>query len=97
MKRLPWAPWKCWNRIPAASHKRQVHLGIDYGTSVSQIVFRDTGSPAGQRAVLALRNGSFRIPSRGAGIRGSVIPLNAALPHLLKRRLDREVGQPLEK
>jgi hypothetical protein len=26
-----------------------------------------------------------------------VIPPNAARPHLLKRRLDREVGQPLEK
>jgi len=29
-------------------------------------------------------------------LRGSVIPLNTARPHVLTRRLDREVGQPLE-
>ena len=33
----------------------------------------------------------------GCPVRGSVIPLNAARPHLLTGRLDREVGQPLEK
>jgi hypothetical protein len=63
MKRLPWAPWKFWNRTPA-SPKRQVHLGIDYGTSVSKIVFRDSSAPGGESAVLVLLNGSFRIPSR---------------------------------
>jgi hypothetical protein len=63
MKRLPWAPWKFWKRIPA-SPKRQVHLGIDYGTRVSKIVFRDNGAPGGESAVLVLRNRSFRIPSR---------------------------------
>src|SRR5271156_4172485 len=63
MKRLPWSPWKFWNRTPA-SPKRQVHLGIDYGTSVSKIVFRDSSAPGGESAVLVLLNGSFRIPSR---------------------------------
>lgn len=63
MKKLPWASWKFWNRIPA-SPKRHIHLGIDFGTSVSKIVFRDSGAPAAESAVLVLRNGSFRIPSR---------------------------------
>jgi hypothetical protein len=63
MKKLPWASWKFWNRAPAPP-KRRVHLGIDYGTSVSKIVFRDNGAPRGESAVLVLRNGSFRIPSR---------------------------------
>jgi hypothetical protein len=63
VKRLPWAPWKFWNRIPPPA-KRRVHLGIDYGTSVSKIVFRDNGAPGGESAVLVLHNGSFRIPSR---------------------------------
>jgi hypothetical protein len=63
MKKLPWALWKFWNRN-SASPKRQVHLGIDYGTSVSKIVFRDNGAPGGESAVLVQRNGSFRIPSR---------------------------------
>jgi hypothetical protein len=63
MKRLPWPPWKLWNQDPASS-KRRVHLGIDYGTSVSKIVFRDNGAPGGESAILVLRNGSFRIPSR---------------------------------
>jgi hypothetical protein len=60
MRRLPWPPWKLWNQTPASS-KRRIHLGIDYGTSVSKIVFR--GAPGGG-AVLVLRDGSFRIPSR---------------------------------
>jgi hypothetical protein len=63
MKKLPWAPWKFWNRTPALP-KRQVHLGIDYGTSLSKIVFRDNDAPGGESAVLVLRNGSFQIPSR---------------------------------
>jgi hypothetical protein len=63
MRRLPWAPWKFWNRIPS-SPKRRIHLGIDYGTSVSKIVFRDYGAPGGESAVLVLRNGCCRIPSR---------------------------------
>jgi len=63
MKRLPWPPWKSWYRAPASS-KRRIHLGIDYGTSVSKIVFRDNGAPGGNRAVLVLHNGSFRFPSR---------------------------------
>jgi hypothetical protein len=63
MKRLTWTSWKFWNRI-RASPKRRVHLGIDYGTSASEIVFRDNGAPGGESAVLVLRSGSFRIPSR---------------------------------
>ena len=63
MKKLPWTPWKFWNRTPALP-KRQVHLGIDYGTSPSKIVFRDNDAPGGESAVLVLRNGSFQIPSR---------------------------------
>jgi molecular chaperone DnaK (HSP70) len=63
MKRLPWTPWKFWNRTPVPS-KRRIHLGIDYGTSVSKIVFRDKGAPGGETAAIVLRNGSLRIPSR---------------------------------
>ena len=63
MKDSAWATWKFWKRVPA-SPKRHVHLGIDYGNSTSKIVFRDYGVPSGGRAVLVLRNGSPRIPSR---------------------------------
>ena len=63
MKRSSWAPWKFWRAAPAPA-KRQVHLGIDYGTSVSKIAFRDNCAPRGESAVLVLRNGSSRIPSR---------------------------------
>jgi hypothetical protein len=48
----------------AATKKRRIHLGVDFGTSASKIVFRDYGAPGGERAVLLLRHGSFRIPSR---------------------------------
>jgi hypothetical protein len=47
-----------------ASPKRRIQLGIDFGTSVSKIVFRDSSAPSAESAVLVLRNGSFRIPSR---------------------------------
>lgn len=63
MKRLPLASWKIWNRIPA-SPKRSVRLGIDYGSIASKIVFRDRDAPVEGSAVLVLRNGSYRIPSR---------------------------------
>jgi hypothetical protein len=63
MKRLPWAQWKFWNRIPT-SPKRRVHLGIDYGNAFSKMVFRHKAAPGKERAVLVLRNGSSRIPSR---------------------------------
>jgi len=46
------------------SPKRRFHLGIDYGTSASKIVFRDYGAPGGEAAIIVLRNGSIRIPSR---------------------------------
>jgi len=46
------------------SSKRRFHLGIDYGTSASKIVFRDYGAPGGEAAFVALRDGAFRIPSR---------------------------------
>jgi hypothetical protein len=64
MKKSVWSSWKFWNRVPA-SLKRHIHLGIDYGTNTSKIVFRDYGiSSSGGRAELVLRNGSPRIPSR---------------------------------
>src|SRR5271156_6810630 len=63
VKKLPWASWKFWNRVPA-SPKRRVQLGIDYGTSMSKIVFRDNVPAGGESAVVVLHNGSVRIPSR---------------------------------
>jgi hypothetical protein len=46
------------------SPNRRFHLGIDYGTSASKIVFRDYGAPGGEAAVVVLKDGSIRIPSR---------------------------------
>ena len=63
MNKLPWASWKFWNRVPQ-SPVRRVHLGIDYGTSMSKMVFRDDAPGGGESAVLVLHNGSVRIPSR---------------------------------
>ena len=63
MKKLRWDFWKSRTQIPVRT-KRRVHLGIDYGTSASKIVFRDYGAPGGEVAVVVLRYGSFRIPSR---------------------------------
>jgi hypothetical protein len=63
MKKLPWASWKFWNRVPV-SPIRRVHLGIDYGTSMSKMVFRDNAGARGESAILVLHNGSVRIPSR---------------------------------
>jgi hypothetical protein len=63
MKRSPRASWKFWNRVPAPP-RRRVHLGIDYGTNTSKMVFRDYGAPGEENVVLVLRNGSCRIPSR---------------------------------
>jgi hypothetical protein len=63
MKKLPWASWKFWNRVPV-SPIRRVHLGIDYGTSMSKMVFRDNVPGRAESAVLVLHNGSVRIPSR---------------------------------
>ncbi len=60
--RLPWPPWNLWSRVPAPA--RRIHFGIDYGNHVSKIGFRDNGAPPNERAVLVLRNGAFRIPSR---------------------------------
>jgi len=62
MKRLLSAFWKSPEK-PQAQPKRRVHLGIDYGTSASKIVFRDYGAPGGERAILVLSGGSMRIPS----------------------------------
>ena len=55
--------WKFWRRN-RPTHKRRVHLGIDYGVSTSKIVFRDCDTPGGGSSVLLLHNGSSRIPSR---------------------------------
>ena len=46
------------------SPKRRFQLGIDYGTSMSKMVFRDSAPARGENAVLVLHNGSVRIPSR---------------------------------
>ena len=51
-------------REVARAPKRRIHLGIDFGTSTSKIVFRDYRAPGEERALLLLRDGSFRIPSR---------------------------------
>ena len=66
MKKLQWAFWRSRAQVPSPSPspKRRFHLGIDYGTSNSKIVFRDYGARGGEKAVVVLREGSFRIPSR---------------------------------
>lgn len=43
--------------------RRRIHLGIDYGTSTSKIVFRDYGALGGEKAYPVIREGTFRIPS----------------------------------
>lgn len=63
MKKLLWGFWK-FNRHTEAPPKRRVHLGIDFGTSTSKIVFRDYGAPGGERVVLVLHDDCPRIPSR---------------------------------
>jgi len=40
-----------------------IHLGLDYGTSASKLIFRDELAPGGTRVVPILRNGQFRILS----------------------------------
>ncbi len=40
-----------------------VHLGIDYGTSASKVIFRDYDAPGGEKSYPLFFNGSFRIPS----------------------------------
>ena len=42
--------------------KRQFHLGIDYGTYASKLVFRDFEAPGGEKAY-AVKGNKFRIPS----------------------------------
>jgi hypothetical protein len=63
MNRSLWGFWKFREQVPA-SPKRRFHLGIDYGTSTSTIVFRDFGAPGGDNIVVVLRDGLFLIPSR---------------------------------
>jgi hypothetical protein len=43
---------------------RRIHLGVDFGTSNSKIVFRDYGAPGGERTVVVEKGASFLIPSR---------------------------------
>ena len=62
MKRLLSAFWKSTEK-PQALPKRRIHLGIDYGTSASKIVFRDYGAPGGERGLMAMFGGSMRISS----------------------------------
>lgn len=63
MRKLLWEFWKSRKRVPVPS-KRRIHLGIDYGTSTSKVVFRDYGARGGEMAFVVVRDGSFRIPSR---------------------------------
>src|SRR5258707_2418598 len=48
---------------PTKQLDRPVHIGIDYGTSASKLVFRDYGAPGGERAYVVERSGSYRIPA----------------------------------
>jgi hypothetical protein len=43
--------------------KRELRLGIDYGTSASKMVFRDPLAPGGEKTYVVVRDGNFRIPS----------------------------------
>lgn len=42
---------------------RRLHVGIDYGTSSSKLVFRDYGAPGGEKAYLVAYHDAFRVPS----------------------------------
>lgn len=42
---------------------RIVRIGIDYGTSTSKVVFRDPLAPGSEKALVLIRDDSFRIPS----------------------------------
>ncbi len=42
---------------------RRLHVGIDYGTSTSKLIFRDYGAPGGEKAYFVTSEGQFRIPS----------------------------------
>ena len=42
--------------------KRRIHLGIDYGTSASKIVFRDYGAPGDEKAFLVPGMDRFEFP-----------------------------------
>ncbi len=43
--------------------KRIIHLGVDYGTSTSKLIFRDQQAPGGARVVPVWDKNRFRIPS----------------------------------
>lgn len=43
--------------------RRDVHLGVDYGTSTSKLVVRDLGAAGGAQAMPIVVGGEFRIPS----------------------------------
>lgn len=45
------------------SSLRPVHLGVDYGTSTSKLVFRDYAAPGGERAVLVSESDNHLISS----------------------------------
>jgi len=47
---------------------RMVRVGIDYGTSMSKLVFRDPAAAGGEKAYVVVHNGSFRVPSSVAFI-----------------------------
>jgi hypothetical protein len=43
--------------------KRIIHLGVDYGTSTSKLIFRDPQAPGGTRVAPIWHKNRFRIPS----------------------------------
>jgi hypothetical protein len=43
--------------------KRVIHLGLDYGTSTSKLIFRDPQAPGGARVLPIWHKNRFRIPS----------------------------------
>lgn len=46
-----------------ATSRRRFHLGIDYGTSMSKIVYMDYGAPGGERASVVVDKKAFRFSS----------------------------------
>src|SRR5947208_878660 len=46
-----------------ATSRRRFHLGIDYGTSTSKIVYMDYGAPGRERASVVVDKKAFRFSS----------------------------------
>ena len=59
--------------------ERRFHLGIDYGTSTSKLVFRDYGGPGGEKAFVVVEGETFRIPSTVAVVSDRLVLGSPAL------------------